>query len=145
MITAWKLCGSRKENHGDHYKKMTNRTYVVIAIATVLIIGAGVYFYVSQEDVAMVGGDRDEYGCLLAAGYAFNGEIGACIRAFELTPDIMQAAQLAVNKVGRGYALTVVSFNSYEEAGSYDIILERGAEREEETVYIRNGEVQIQE
>ena len=123
---------------------MTKKTYIIIAIIAVFFIVAGAYFYLSQEELVIIGGERDEYVCLIAAGYAFDEEVGACIRAFELTPDIKQAARLAVDKVGWGYALTVASFNSYEEAGSYDIMLERGIEREKETVYIRNGEVQTQ-
>lgn len=85
-----------------------------------------------------IGGQRDAHGCLGPAGYAFDNEVGACIRAFEMTPDIKRAAGLAVKQVGQGYALTVVSFNSYEEVGAYDIVLERGLERTKETVYIRN-------
>lgn len=84
-----------------------------------------------------IGGSRDAEGCLISAGYSFDSGVGACIRAFEFTSDIKWAAQMAVDKVGKGYALTVVSFNSYEEAGSYDIFLERGPEREAVTVYIR--------
>jgi hypothetical protein len=120
---------------------MTNKTYIVMVIVAILLIVTGAYFYLFQTKPAIIGGDRDDHGCLIAAGYAFDEEVGACIRAFEMTSDIKQAAHLAVDKVGLGYALTVVSFNSHEEIGSYDITLERGLEREKKTVYIRSGEV----
>ncbi len=89
----------------------------------------------------LIGGERDEHGCLIAAGYAFDEEVGACIRAFDMTPDIKHAAQIAVEKVGTGYALTVVSFNSYEEPGAYDITLEQGLARTLVKVIIKNWQV----
>lgn len=88
-----------------------------------------------------IGGQRDKDGCLNPAGYTFSKEVGACLREFEMTPDIINAARIAVEHVGSGYALTVVSFNSYEELGAYDIMLERGIEREATTVLIRNWKV----
>ncbi|MFA5841737.1 MAG: MliC family protein [Candidatus Paceibacterota bacterium] len=88
-----------------------------------------------------IGGQRDERGCLGPAGYTFSEDVGSCLRVFEMTPDIMKAARIAVERVGRGYALTVVSFNSYEEAGAYDIMLERGVAREKTTILIRNWKV----
>lgn len=83
---------------------MTNKTYTIIIVMAILLIVAGAYFYLSQKKHVIIGGDRDEYGCLIAAGYAFDTEVGACIKAFELTPDLRQAARLAVDRVGRGYA-----------------------------------------
>jgi len=44
----------------------------------------------------LIGGDRDEHGCLGAAGYRFNEEIGACIRDWELDEDQGRAAKIAV-------------------------------------------------
>ncbi len=89
----------------------------------------------------VIGGDRDVNGCLISAGYSFNQSVGACIRAFEMTPDIMKASKLAVDSIGSSYALTVASFNSYEEAGAYDIFLEQGVDRVKRTIYIKNWKV----
>src|SRR3989344_4933950 len=111
---------------------------IIIVIAILGIAG----FIVYKNNIApsnIIGGDRDEYGCLGPAGYSFDLRVGACTRGFELTDDIARAAQMAVEKVGKGYALTVVSFNSYEEVGAYDIMMERGLEREPQTIIIRNG------
>lgn len=116
-------------------------TTVIAAVVVVMVAAAGWYWLGQPPMPAVIGGERDAQGCLTAAGYAFDEAVGACIRAFELTPDIMRAAQMAVDAVGRGYALTVVSFNSYEERGAYDIMLERGTERTRQTVYIRGGQV----
>jgi hypothetical protein len=94
-----------------------------------------------ENDDMQVGGDRTAEGCLTSAGYSYSETVGACIREWEMTPDIMEAARIATEHVGKGYALTVVSFNSYEDTGAYDILLERGEVRTQETVIIRDGEV----
>jgi len=122
---------------------------LIVAVIVLVILGLGAAGYLAWRGVAPekdapsknIGGDRDEHGCLIAAGYGFDAEVGACLRAFEMTADIKRAAKIAVQKVGASYALTVVSFNSYEEVGAYDIKLERGVERKQETVYIRNWQV----
>jgi hypothetical protein len=116
-----------------------NKT-LLISIIVLVLLGLGAYF-LFQTESQPIGGDRDKEGCLVAGGYSFDEEVGACTRSFELTPDIREAARIAVESVGRGYTLTVASFNSYEEQGAYDIFLERGEERERETVYIRDWEV----
>lgn len=119
----------------------------VIAIIIFVIAGAAGYLIwrnnIPANDTSSqnVGGNRDKRGCLTPAGYAFDDEVGACIRAFEMTSDIKRAARLAVENVGASYALTVASFNSYEKVGSYDITLERGLEREKVTVYIKDWKI----
>ena len=113
----------------------------------IVIVGIAILLYLATRLLnnsntgKPIGGDRDKYGCLIGGGYAYDENIGACTSDFELTPDIKQAAKLAVEKVGKSYALTVVSFNSYEEIGAYDITLESGLERTKQTIYIRNWKV----
>lgn len=113
----------------------------IVAMAIIVVVIPVIYLIKFQDERHPIGGDRDKTGCLIAAGYSFNSDIGACARIFEMTPDIIQAAKIAVDYVGTGYALTVTAFNSYEESGSYDIFLERGEDRFQETVYIRNGKI----
>lgn len=120
-------------------------TIPIIFVVVVLSI-VGYVVWLGDNDTAnnlpeKIGGDREEHGCLSAAGYSFDTEVGACLRSFELTSDIKRAARLAVEKVGGSYALTVVSFNSYEEIGAYDITFERGLERQPETVHLKNWQV----
>ncbi len=118
-----------------------SRITIAIAILGLLAVGYLLSAKPKPNQEILIGGQRDAHGCLTPAGFAYDEEVGACIRAFEMTPGIKKAAQIAVAKTGPGYALTVVSFNSYEEAGAYDIMLERGVERAKQTVYIRNWEV----
>ena len=100
---------------------MKNNLIIGVMIVVVVIIG---YLAWPKEVIGPIGGDRNENGCLVAAGYSFNETAGACVREFEITPDILRAAGVASEYLGRSYGLTVTSFNSYEEPNSYDITLE---------------------
>ncbi len=89
----------------------------------------------------LVGGTRTPEGCLTPAGYSWDETARACVRAWEMTPGILEAARIAVLSIGESYGLTLVSFNSYEEAGAYDLSFEQGEERTPRMVYIRNSVV----
>jgi hypothetical protein len=118
---------------------MTNNKNIFIAVIVLLVAGALIYFWSGKEDNSqIIGGERDSNGCLVAAGYSFDAEVEACVRAFEMTPDIKEAARIAVVFSGTEKGLTVESFNSYEEMGAYDINL-RKLDDTRETVYVRNG------
>lgn len=56
----------------------------------------------------LIGGERDEHGCLGPAGYSWDAEIGACIRTWELNENQRQAAKIAVATIGQQEGLTVV-------------------------------------
>lgn len=120
---------------------MDKKFKIAVTTGLVAVVIGGWYGWSRTQVPTVIGGERDAQGCLTAAGYTFDEMVGACTRAFELTPDIRRAAGLAVVSAGRGYALTVASFNSYEDIGAYDITLERGLERTRQTVSIRNWQV----
>jgi len=61
-----------------------------------------------EQDVQLIGGQRDEHGCLGPAGYSWDEEIGACTRQWELNEAQKQVAKLAVAKIGQTEGLTVV-------------------------------------
>ena len=115
--------------------------WITIIVSLFLLLFLGTKFFYTSHTEKPISGDRDKYGCLIGGGYVYDQNVGACTRDFELTKDIKEAAKLAVEKVGKSYALTVVSFNSYEEVGAYDITLESGLERTKQTIYIRNWKV----
>jgi len=120
---------------------MKTRKKIILIFLLLILAIISVSFYFLNIKPFLINDDRDVHGCLGPAGYSWNEEVGACIRSFEMTSDIMKAVGLAVESIGRGYALTVVSFNSYEEVGAYDIVFERGEMRERKTVYIRGWKV----
>lgn len=114
-----------------------------VGFVILLVVVFGYFYFFKNDKQKPMGGDRDKQGCLVSAGFAWSFEVGACIRAFEMTPDIMKAGKIAVDYVGRFYALTIVSFNSYEEVGAYDIFFEIGEDREKRAVYIRDGKASL--
>jgi hypothetical protein len=95
-----------------------------------------------QEDSAqLIGGDRTEEGCLTAAGYSYDSAVGACVREWEMTPETTEVAKTAVEQIGEGYALTLVSITVLDAEDSYDLLFERGENRTQEAVFIREGEI----
>jgi hypothetical protein len=80
----------------------------------------------TTEQPGPIGGQRDEHGCLGPAGYSWNETIGACLRAWELDGVQAEAARIAVEHVGRGYATTVTDVSVMQCASCYDVTLEQG-------------------
>jgi len=60
------------------------KSWTIIVIAVVLLILAGLVYIVNHKDglviVDKIGGERDEHGCLGAAGYSYNESESACVR-----------------------------------------------------------------
>lgn len=110
---------------------------IFTSLLVLALTGAGYWYYMWQPwSQAPIGGVRDEAGCLVAAGYSFNEEVGACVREFELSQETRRAAQIAVAEVGSAYALTVVGVSAQSCEGCYTVALERGEEREPVAVEI---------
>jgi hypothetical protein len=57
----------------------------------------------------IVGGDKDEHGCIGSAGYQWNEPIGACIRSWELGDAERNAAKVAMQHIGRRYGAAIIS------------------------------------
>jgi hypothetical protein len=74
----------------------------------------------------LVGGERDEHGCLGPAGYSWDEEISACIRPWEITnADEKKAAQIATQIVPVKFGLTVVKVTKEEGEGAYTVDLSK--------------------
>jgi hypothetical protein len=94
--------------------------------------------FVENIDDPLIGGERDEYGCLGAAGYAWSDIVDACIRDWELGENETEAASIAIDYVGSEYATTVVEVLTVRCPGCYAVKLEQGEERNPVTVTINN-------
>ena len=70
------------------------------------------------EDVEqeLIGGQRDEHGCLGPAGYSYNEEINTCIREWELDDNQREAAKIAVEFLNpiKGSTITQVDYGECE-------------------------------
>jgi len=80
---------------------------LMVGILIVVIMGIIVLLIFGSEGEPLIGGERDEHGCLVAAGYSWDRTIGACIRDWELDDDELRAAGVAVDYIGWD-GLTVV-------------------------------------
>ncbi len=76
------------------------------------------------DSQAPIGGERDEHGCLTAAGYSWDDDIGACMRGWEIDSEgKLRAASIAVDHVGGAYGLAVVGFEVMRCPGCYNVYL----------------------
>lgn len=67
---------------------MRKTTVTIIIIAAILVIGVIGYRYwknQSQGPEELIGGQRDEHGCLIPAGYSWCEEKQKCLRVWEET------------------------------------------------------------
>lgn len=95
----------------------------------------------SKKDGNLIGGDRDEYGCLGPAGYSYDEDVGACTKDWELEgEDKLEAAKIAVNYLD-DEKLTIISVDEKSCDGCYEVVIEKGEDREKFVVEIKDGEV----
>lgn len=112
-----------------------NRWLVLLVVGFVLLAIAGWFFVARYDGTGMIiGGERDAHGCLVAAGYVFDEDIGACIRPWDLDDDERIAAMAAANVVGFSDGLTVVSVESRDCEGCFEVTLDRYGAREYVTI-----------
>lgn len=93
------------------------------------------------EETGPIGGERDEHGCLVPAGYAWDDEIGACARGWEMSESEKEAAKTAMEYVGQEYATTVIEAAS-TGPDSYSVYIEQGENRDIIKVEVRDGAVE---
>ena len=85
-----------------------------------------------SEDDQLIGGQRDEHGCLGPAGYSWSEEIGACIRQWEIDSDeLTLAAKTAVAQTSNEKSLTVISIEPLRCVGCYQVTFSRNYETDE--------------
>ena len=70
-----------------------------------------------------IGGDRDDHGCLVPAGYSWDADVGACTRSWELGSDQKKAAKIAVAPLS--FPVTVVGVDAGGCAGCFLVRLQR--------------------
>jgi hypothetical protein len=74
----------------------------------------------------LIGGERDEHGCLGPAGYSWNESIGACIREWELDESQKKAAKTAVKSIEPVKGTTVTEVEVLRCPGCFNVKLELG-------------------
>ena len=61
---------------------MRNRNFLIILLAVVVILAAFL-LVTDKKDNQLIGGDKDEGGCLVGAGYSWCQAKNKCLRIWE--------------------------------------------------------------
>lgn len=88
----------------------------------------------------LIGGQRDEHGCLGPAGYSWSEEIEACTRNWELDDAQKKAAKIAVEHVGPEYGLAIVEVMTARCPGCFTVKLSN-TEQEQRQVTLADWKV----
>jgi len=106
-----------------------------------LIIGLvlSMALIVGCEKQQIIGGDKDEHGCIGSAGYTWDANVGACIRSWELNDDQKKAAKIAVAPLS--YPVTVISVDMLRCIGCFNVHLQRNDNSQRMMVRLYNWEI----
>ena len=107
---------------------------VLLVLSVVFVSGCTTQQPPEDSEKPLIGGERDEHGCLGPAGYTWNEGVGACIRTWELDDNQTTAAGIAVERAGKVYATTVSEVIDEECEGCFTVKLQQGEFRDAVTV-----------
>jgi hypothetical protein len=121
---------------------MKNKKTVILAVSALIFLG--IFFVVllvikkdsgseitenkTETQEQIVGGDKDEHGCIGSAGYIFDEEIGGCIRDWELDENQKKAAKIGVEALGLKNP-TIIEVLTARCPGCFAVTLEAGKSR----------------
>ena len=78
----------------------------------------------------LIGGQKDEHGCLGPAGFSYDENVGACLRVWELSENDKEIAKIAVDFVGKDYGLTVIEVMTLKCPNCFEVYLSKWSENE---------------
>jgi len=124
---------------------------LIIIVGVVIITGRSFGPSVSEpltstENTKPIGGEKDEHGCLGAAGYTYSEEIDACVRPWEIQgDDQINAGRIAVqsmsttteNTDNKAYTITEVRTLSCDKCFSVTLELDKTRQ----TVKVANDKI----
>lgn len=117
-------------------KKQAISVVIILVVLATLFISFPSFFFMSGSGGSvsggneLIGGQRDEHGCLGPAGYSWDEELNVCLRSWEVTDLTDRAAVKAVNDlVGSINGLTVVAVNEGDCSNCKMVFLEKDAIR----------------
>lgn len=106
----------------------------VVAVSLLVLMVVVVSGCVEQP----IGGQTDEHGCLIAAGYSWNESLGFCLREWELNENQREAARMAVAPLSYYVTVTGVDVTGYPE--SFTVLLQRNDNRQTFQVTLKDLE-----
>ena len=101
----------------------------VLVVAIVLVLNYA-YNSISSPDSNenVIGGQTDEHGCLIGAGYSWDSEVGVCTRNWELNSEEKSAVKIASKEID--FYATAVDVVKLDGEGNFDVTLQRNDNRE---------------
>lgn len=123
--------------------KTNNRLIIVVAVLIIAVIAIAIALNYTRKNQENMGGQKDEHGCLIGAGYSYDKEIGACTRSWELDENQKKAAKIAV--VPLSFPVTVVEVNKLDCEGCYNIKLQRNDNQEQIERELNNWQIKTSE
>lgn len=107
---------------------MKKSTQLLLIIVFIIIIAMTFFYFYDfilfpDEESEVIGGQRDEHGCLGPVGFTYDEEIQACIRTWELNNDQRQAAKIAVQNIQPYYSLTITEVETLRCPGCFIVNL----------------------
>jgi len=108
-------------------KKNPSIKIISLIAALVLIILLSIELYNNGKQTEdIIGGERDEHGCLGSAGYTWSEEYGLCVREWELDETDKKILQIEKEKgyLEEEYGLTFIKAVPEDCAGCFSILLD---------------------
>ncbi len=106
-----------------------NMRKLLLVIFPIILLVIIVVLFIVRSTVMkepLIGGDRDQYGCLGAAGYSYDPEIGACVRLWELSaPEVRQAARVAVLDIQPSFGLSIDAVETLSCSGCFRVTVSK--------------------
>jgi len=59
------------------------KTKIIFGFVVIVLIAAGIYYFNFHKKEQMIGGQKDEHGCLIPAGYSWCEASRKCLRTWE--------------------------------------------------------------
>ena len=92
-----------------------------------------------ETEKRTIGGERDDHGCLVAAGYSYNASIGACVREWELEGMARNASKIAREEFHSEAYVTIIDVSQKDCQGCFTVNVDVDGERK--TVQLQDWKV----
>jgi len=130
------------------HKQYNIKNFLIIILPALLTIFI-IFFLVMpqvrenrEDSEQLIGGERDEYGCLGPAGYTWSEDAGSCLREWEIEGEgSKKAIRIAVENLAWEGDSTVIELIQARCIGCFTVKLENNSTKDRKTINIDNWEV----
>lgn len=81
--------------------------FIIALSIAIILLSISLFNRGTEQQQQIIGGGRDEHGCLIAAGYSWNETLGFCLREWEITGNEREAIEFSSTLIYKEYGLTV--------------------------------------